>query len=185
MEVEGRDVLQPAAGVEVVAHALSGAIWFGALHHGGAKPIAIFDGNAEAFHHGTRVFAEALLPGNERIAVVGVLHCALFQIGRDADVMVGTDDEAGSFALEKLPNGFDLFRGCFLLSDHVIEAEDHECVGVCEDALVDRQSLAGLVDALIDGDGLVSGFADELLEAQSREVEELERAGDALKEHLF
>ena len=72
---------------------------------------------------------------------------------------------------------------CFLLSDHVIEAEDHECVGVCEDALVDRQSLASLVDALEDGDGLCGGFADELLEAQCREVEEFKRAGDALQEH--
>ena len=156
--------------------ALSGSVWFAVLHHGGAKPVAIFDGNAEAFHHGTRVLAEALLPGHERIAVMSVLHGALVQIGGDTDVMVGTDDEAGAFALEKPPHGLYLFRGRLLLSDHVIEAKDHECVGVFEDALVDRQSLANLVDALEDGDRL-GGFADELLEAQCREVEEFKRAG--------
>jgi hypothetical protein len=81
--------------------------------------------------------------------------------------MVGTDEKASSFSFEKLSQGLDLVRGCLLLSNHVIEAEDHKCVCVREDALVDRQSLACLVDALKDGDGLCGGFSDELLETQS------------------
>jgi hypothetical protein len=30
---------------------------------------------------------------------MGIFHCALLEIGRDADVMVGTDDEAGASRL--------------------------------------------------------------------------------------
>ena len=33
---------------------------------------------------------------------------------------------------------------------HVVEAEDQQRVGIGEDAFVDRQSLAGLIDALVD-----------------------------------
>ena len=57
-----------------------------------------------------------------------------------------TEDETGSFALEKLPNGFDLIGRRFLLSNHVIEAENHEGVGVGENALVDGQSLTSLIN---------------------------------------
>ena len=75
-----------------------------------------------------------------------------------------TEDETGSFALEKLSNGFDLIGRRFLLSDHVVEAEDHEGVGVGENALVDGQSLTSLIDSLVDGHGPLGCFADELLE---------------------
>ena len=124
------------------------------LNDCGAKTVTIFDGDAEAFHDGAGVLAETLLAGNKRVAMVGVLHCTLLQVGRNADVVVRADDEAGAFALEELSNGFDFFRRGFLLRDHVIETEDHQRVGVSENALVDGQSLACLIDALEDCDGM-------------------------------
>ena len=78
----------------------------------------------------------------------------------------------------------DLFRGRFLLGDQMIEAEHHQRVGVVEHAGVDRQLLPGLIDALVDGDGMSGQLANQLLETEQRQMEQLERAGDALQEHL-
>jgi hypothetical protein len=72
-----------------------------------------------------------------------VLLGVLLQIRRTADVVVRSKDEAGSFTTEKIPDRFDLSRGGLLFGEHVIQSEDHECVGVAEDPFVQRQFLAG------------------------------------------
>ena len=79
---------------------------------------------------------------------------------------------------------FDLLRGRLLLGDQMIEAEHHQRVGVVENAGVDRQLLPRLVDALVHGDGMSRLLADQLLETKQRQMEQFERAGDALQEHL-
>ena len=79
---------------------------------------------------------------------------------------------------------FDFLRGRFLLGDQMIEAEHHQRVGVVENARVDRKFLPRLVDALVDGDGMSGLLADQLLETKQRQMEQFERAGDALQEHL-
>ena len=66
----------------------------------------------------------------------------------------------------------------------LIQAEDHQRVRVREHALVEREPLPGLIDALVDGHGVPRDLARELLEANEGEVEELERPRDALLEHL-
>ena len=79
---------------------------------------------------------------------------------------MGADQETGSLALEPLAEGRDLFRRSLLLSQQVVEPEDHQRVGIRQDPLVDRLPIAGLVDPLEDGDGLVGGLAHQLLKAQ-------------------
>ena len=74
--------------------------------------------------------------------------------------------------------------GRFLLGDQMIEAEHHQRVGIVENARVDRKLLPGLVHALVHGDWLSRLLADELLETKQRQMEQFERAGDALQEHL-
>ena len=78
---------------------------------------------------------------------------------------------------------FDLLRGRLLLGDQMIEAEHHQRVRVVENARVDRKLLPRLVDALVDGDWMSGLLADQLLETEQRQVEQLERAADALQEH--
>src|SRR5258707_1443780 len=163
MEVEGSDASEPASGVEV-SKGVQGSDLICVLDGCRAQSVAILNGHDQPLHHGERIAAEALLSRHERIAVVGVLHCAFLKVGGDADVVMRTEDKTGSLALEKLSNGFDLIGRRFLLSDHVIEAEDHEGVGVGENALVNGQSLTSLIDSLVDGDRLPGCFADELLE---------------------
>jgi len=34
--------------------------------------------------------------------VVGILHCAFLKVRGDADIVMRTEDETGSFALEKI-----------------------------------------------------------------------------------
>jgi hypothetical protein len=50
--------------------------------------------------------------------------------------MVRSKDEAGSFAAEKAPDRLDLFRRGLLFGENVIQAEDHERIGVAEDPFV-------------------------------------------------
>src|SRR5580704_2493423 len=99
--------------------------------------------------------------------------------------MMRTEDEACAFALKKVPQSFYLVQRCFLLGNHVVQPEHHEGVGVCENPFVDRQSLSGLINSLINSDGLSGDLADEVLEAHKRQVKQLERASNALKKHLL
>ena len=50
----------------------------------------------------------------------------------------------------------------------MIKAEDHQRVGIGEHALVERQSLPGLIDALEDVYRLARGLADDILKADDR-----------------
>ena len=93
--------------------------------------------------------------------MVGIFHLALLHVGGCAHVMVGPNDQACTFAREKLPNRLDFLPGGFLLGDHMVEAEHHEGVGVSEDTLIQRETLTGLIDALINGHGMSRGVSDE------------------------
>ena len=63
----------------------------------------------------------------------------------------------------------------------MVEPEHHERVGVGENAFIDRQLVAGLVDALEDGDRMASSFAGDLLETEGRAVKQLKRSRNALE----
>ena len=62
----------------------------------------------------------------------------------------------------------------------MVEPEHHQRVGVGQDPFVDRQLVAGLVDALVDRDRVPGGLSGELLKCQGRAVKQLQRACDAL-----
>jgi hypothetical protein len=64
----------------------------------------------------------------------------------------------------------------------MVEPEHHQRVGVGENAFVDRQLVAGLVNALENGDRMTRRFTGDLLEAEGRAVKQLKRSRDALKE---
>ena len=98
--------------------------------------------------------------------------------------MVRAENQARAFALEPLAHGFDFLRRRLLLGDQMIEAEHHQRVRIVENARVDRQLLSRLVDALVDGHGMSRQLSNQLLETQQRQMEQFERAGDALQKHL-
>ena len=156
----------------------------GAGDRGRAQAVLVVNRHAEPLHERTRVLAEPLLPRDERVAVVRILHRPLLEVARHADVVVRTEDQARAFACEPLAQRLDFLRGGLLFGDQMIEAEHHQRVRVLEHACVDRQLLPGLVDALIHGDGMSRQLADQLLKPEQRQMEQLERAGDALQEHL-
>ena len=66
--------------------------------------------------------------------------------------------------------------------EQVVEPEHHQGVGVGQDPFVDRELVAGLVDALEDRDRVAGGLAGQFLERQRRAVEQFQGAGDALQE---
>ena len=114
-----------------------------------------------------------------------VLHGALLQIGGTADIMVRSKDETSAFTAEKMPDCIDFFRGGLLFGEHVIQAEDHERVGVAEDPLVQRQFLSGLINPLKDHDRRPGNSPGDLLESQDGQMEQLQCSSDALQKHLF
>ena len=151
VKVEGLHALEPAAGVEVAV--LEQRLELSrAGHRRRAQPVLIVNRHAQSLHHRARVLAETLLARNQRVAVVRVFHGALREIARHADVVVRAEDQARALALEPLAQRFDFFAGRRLLGDQMIEPEHHQRVRVVEDAGVERQLLAGLVNALVDGD---------------------------------
>ena len=76
----------------------------------------------------------------------------------------------------------DFPRRGLLLGDEVVQAEHHQRVRVGEDSLVDRQLVARLVDALVDGHRMPGRLAHDLLEGEGGAVEQLQGAGDPLEE---
>ena len=113
-----------------------------------------------------------------------VFHGALFEIVRHAHIVVRTENQARAFACEPRAYRFDFLRGRFLLGDQMIEAEHHQRVGIVENAGVDRKLLTRLIDALVHGHWMPGQLANQLLETKQRQMEQFERAGDALQEHL-
>ena len=150
----------------------------------GRKPQRFSTGTPSPLISERTYFAESLLARDERVAVVVVLHVALLQVVRGADVVVRPENDARSLASEERAQRLDLLGRGLLFGDHMVEPEDHQRVGVGEDPLVDRQFLSGLIDALVDGHGLARYLADDALKAQQRKVKQLQRSLDALKEHL-
>ena len=52
----------------------------------------------------------------------------------------------------------------FLFGDEVVQAEHHQRVRVGQHPFVNRQLVAGLIDALKHGDGMPGRLTDDLLE---------------------
>jgi hypothetical protein len=94
------------------------------------------------------VLAEALLAGNEFVAMMAILHLTLIQVSRKTDVVVRGQQQTRAFTLEPFADRGDLVRRRLLLRDEMVEAEHHQRVGVPENALVDRLLESSLVDAL-------------------------------------
>ena len=105
---------------------------------------------------------EALLARHERVAVVEIFHLPLLQVVGEADIVVRREQQAGAFALEPLADRGDFLRRGFLLGKKVVQAEHHQRVGVGQNPFVNRQLVAGLVDALEHGDRMAGGFAGDL-----------------------
>src|SRR3982751_6681280 len=97
--------------------------------------------------------------------MMGIFHRALIEVGGNADVVMWAENETGACTLQELPDCLNFLRRGFLLGNHVIQAKDHKRVRISQYAFVDRQSLSGLIDALIDSDGLSRRFAHGILEA--------------------
>ena len=116
---------------------------------------------------------------------MGVLQGTLLQIGGTAHIMVRSNDETGSFAAQKLPERLDLCGRGLLFGEQVIQAEDHQRVGIAQDALVQRQSLTGLIDPLKDCDRRAGDSSDHLLESHDGQMEQLQRSRDTLQKHLL
>ena len=151
MEVEGRHVLQQAGPVEVAKGGERRDL-LRALDDRRPQPALVDDRHAERLHQRTRVLPEALLARHERVAVMEVFHLTLLQVAREPHVVVRREQQTRSFALQPFADRLDLRRLGDLIGGKVVEAEDHQRVRVGEDPLVDRQPVAGLIDALEDGD---------------------------------
>ena len=84
--------------------------------------------------------------------------------------MVRRKQETGAVPLQPFTDRGDLLRRRLLFGDNMIESEHHQGVGVGENAFIDRQLVAGLVDALEDRDRMAGRFAGDLLETEGRAV---------------
>ena len=101
MEVEGRHAVEPSARVQISCCVKRNQL-VGALHCRRAQAVPILDRNAQAFHQRSSVLAESLLAGDQRVAMMRVFRGADFQVVGNADVVMRTQNEASSFALEEM-----------------------------------------------------------------------------------
>src|SRR5262249_3951407 len=128
------------------------------------------------------VFSETLLTGYQGVAVMVILHVADCQIVRSTYVMVRTEDEASSFAPEKLPNCIDFLRRCFLIRDHVVQSKHHDGVCVCKYPFVQRKLEPGLIDPLKNRDNMSCSLPNKLLKRRPGPEEQFQRTRNPLLE---
>ena len=146
--------------------AVSGAISLVPSTTAGRSPHLLCTGTSSAFIS-ERVF---------------VLDLALAVVVGEADIVMGRQQQAGALSFEPLSDRVDLLGRGLLFGEQMVEPEHHQRVGVGQDSLVDRKFVAGLVDALEDGDRVPGGLSRQLLEGEGGPVEQLQRACDALQE---
>src|SRR5262249_5405762 len=91
----------------------------GSRNHRRTKTPTVFNRNTETVHQGTRIPAKALLAGNQGIAVMGVFHLTLGQVGRGTHIVMWSDNEAAPFAGEKLSDRLNLLLVRLLFRNHV------------------------------------------------------------------
>ena len=165
VEVERRNVPQKAEAVEIVVRR-EWSNFVCAFHERGPKAVGVVHRNAKPLHQRARVLPEPLLTRHERVAVMQIFHLSLLHVAGEADIMMGCKEEAGAVPLQPFADRRDLLRRRLLFGENMVEPEHHQGVGVSENAFVDRQLVAGLVDPLEDGDRMVRCFAGDLLEAE-------------------
>jgi hypothetical protein len=81
------------------------------------------------------------------------------------------DQKTGAFTRQKFANRLDFFCTCLLFRDRVIQAEDHYGVGITQNRFAEGQPLAGLINSLVNDDGLSRSLADDVLRSHGRQVE--------------
>jgi hypothetical protein len=135
MAIEGGDVVEQS-GVIQVGERGQRCDFRCAFDNGGTQPQALCTGTSSAFVSERVDCPKRCWGGNQGVTVVLVLDLTLGEIGKQ---------------VRSRPNHWMITAtssGSFLFGQHMVETEDHECVGIGEDPLVDRQPVAGLVDAL-------------------------------------
>ncbi len=98
--------------------------------------------------------------------MVQIFQLALFHVLGETHVMMGRKQETRAIPLQPFADGLDLLGRRLLFGYKMIEAENHQRIGVGKNAFVDRQLVSGLINALKDGDGMSRGFAGDLLKTE-------------------
>ena len=112
-----------------------------------------------------------------------VFHGAFLQIGRNADVMVRSEDQAGAFAVRKFA-GFDLSGEA---SCSVTRWSRPKTISVSVSARM-RSSIGSLCRPDRSADKQrqdIQCVADHHLKANERQMKEFQCSSDALQKHLF
>jgi hypothetical protein len=89
MEDECLYVCKPATSVDIIERREGGRL-SGTWTCFWPESVLILYGHSESLHKRACVLAEALLLGNQRIAVMSVFHIALLQIALGTDIMMWT-----------------------------------------------------------------------------------------------
>ena len=106
------------------------------------KAVASFYRNSESLHQAADVDAKALLTGHQSVAVMMVLNVSYFQVVGSSDVVMGSQNQAGPFALEELPHCVDFIRARLLGCTHAVESPENKGVGVSEHSFIERQLIS-------------------------------------------
>ena len=109
-----------------------------------------------------------------------ILQVAHLRIFRDSDFMMWSKHEAGSFTLEEVFEGVNLFRQRILTGDVVVQPEHQQRIGVREHAFIDRKFESGLIDTLKYRNNVSGYFAGKLLERREGPEKQFESARDSL-----
>src|ERR1700736_5403380 len=72
-----------------------------------AQSPSILHWDAQSLHEGTRIQAEALLPRDQRIAVVRIFHLALRWIARHSDIVMRSYQQTSALPRQKLTDRFN------------------------------------------------------------------------------
>ena len=135
MEIERCNASEPSTGIQV-PHGRQRSDLICLWRPRWAQSPSILHWHAQPLHERARVQAEALLPGDQRIAVVRIFHLPLRRIARHSDIVVRPYHQTSSLPRQKFTNRFNFCWDRLLLCDHVIQTKNHHRIGVAKDLVV-------------------------------------------------
>src|SRR5215211_3808888 len=105
---------------------------------------------------------------NKPVSMMEILHLLDRGIPGSANVVMRSEYQTGSFALEESPHRFDLFSRCRLISDVMIQTENQKRIGIVEHSFVERKLEARLINPLKHRNRITGDFTDKFLKRSER-----------------
>ena len=181
VQIECADALQNTRGVQIMIHPERGR---GTISGPGrTESEQVLDPKSQRLQEGPSKSSDALLCGYQRVPVVLKFDLLRLRRGRGAHIVMGADDEALSFPLEKIAEQIAFRARGLLARSEMIKADHDQRIDVSQEGIIELPCGWLVCLALNDGNVVAGLLADEFAKSlEIRQHDVVEEASNPLVE---